>query len=143
MGSFPETYPKYRTSEESLPVEPGKATRVFPPPPWLFMYDPMKCPETPVPCRACSTGPHVVVAVVSVVAVVCVVSVVSVVSVVGVVGVVGVVSVVAVVSVVSVVAVVSVVVVRAVVLHILHLLQLLHLVADPGEGPGGPAPLIF
>ena len=140
MGSFPETYPKYRTSEESLPVEPGKATRVFPPPPWLFMYDPMKCPETPVPCRACSTGPHVVVAVVSVVAVVCVVSVVSVVSVVGVVGVV---SVVAVVSVVSVVAVVSVVVVRAVVLHILHLLQLLHLVADPGEGPGGPAPLIF
>ena len=134
MGSFPETYPKYRTSEESLPVEPGKATRVFPPPPWLFMYDPMKCPETPVPCRACSTGPHVVVAVVSVVAVVCVVSVVSVVSVVGVV---------AVVSVVSVVAVVTVVVVRAVVLHILHLLQLLHLVADPGEGPGGPAPLIF
>ena len=75
MGSFPETYPKYRTSEESLQVEPGKATRVLPPPPWLFMYDPMKCPETPVPCRACSTGPHVVVAVVSVVAVlvVCVV----------------------------------------------------------------------
>ena len=73
MGSFPETYPKYRTSEESLQVEPGKA--VLPPPPWLFMYDPMKCPETPVPCRACGTGPHVVVAVVSVVAVrvVCVV----------------------------------------------------------------------
>ena len=50
------------------------------------------------------------------------------------------VSVVGVESVVGVVGVVSVVVVRAVVLHIL---QLLHLVADPGEGPGGPAPLIF
>ena len=36
MGSFPETYPKCRTSEESLPVEPGKATHVLPPPPWLF-----------------------------------------------------------------------------------------------------------
>ena len=37
VGSFPETYLKRRTSEESLlPVEPGKATSGLPPPPWLF-----------------------------------------------------------------------------------------------------------
>ena len=58
------------------------------------MYDPVKCPETPVPCRASrhrSKWPHVEVSVVSAVAVVSVVAVVGVVSVVAVLSEVGVV----------------------------------------------------